>query len=280
MSYWRSMKYILRNCVELVKNKKSMKELLDKELVARRFKSCIATYEENATVQKEISRQLFNLLYRFECIDYSRLLEIGCCTGVLTEMIASRQIVADLWVNDIVDDFCRVTCSRIKDHIIDCHFLPGDIEEEDLPEELSLVVSSSTFQWMNNLSELIKKISESLKSGGHLAFSIFGPGTMRELSSLTGRSLPYLSEKELLLYVEKYLHIIHIHKENKCIYFPSVRDVLRHIQKTGVGGVAKYSWTISKLKEFENLYESNFGTDLGIPVTYKSIFIIGEKPKS
>lgn len=256
-----------------------MEELLDKDLVAKHFQSCVATYEENAIVQKEISNQLFSLLRRFDCIDYSRVLEIGCCTGLLTEMVCSEHTVNSLWVNDIVADFCNVTSSRIKNSVADIHLLPGDIEEENLPKELTLVLSSATFQWMNNLFLLTEKIRNSLKTGGHLAFSMFGPGTMEEISSLTGRGLSYLSEEELLLYLEKDLHVIHIHKERKRIYFPTVRAVLRHIQKTGVGGLSKQRWSLSGLKDFEKLYVSRFGTDLGVPVSYISTFVIAEKRK-
>jgi len=254
-----------------------MVELLDKDLVAKRFKSCAATYEENATVQREISTQLFNLLQRFEQIDYSRVLEIGCCTGLLTRMVSSGQNIQQLWLNDIVTDFCSMTEVRVGDNVSDIRLLPGDIEVAKLPKDLTLVLSSSTLQWITDLSLLSKKIMKSLEPGGHLAFSLFGPGTMEEITALTGRGLPYLSEQGLLSSLDKNMAVIHTHRERKRIYFPTARAVLRHIQRTGVGGLGNYNWSVAKLREFERCYMSRFGTELGVPVSYISTFVVAEK---
>ena len=257
--------------------KRDMEEILDKVLVADSFKSSIHSYEENATVQKEISNQFFNLLQRHECIDYSQVLEIGCCTGVLTEMVTGNNDVKKIWLGDIVSEFCDITALRIRKHLEQINVLPGDIEETVLPQNLNLVLSSSTFQWMNDLPALMKKISESLVSGGHLAFSIFGPGTMEEITELTGRGLAYFSHENLLKELSAHFKIIHSHQETKRIYFPTVRGVLRHIQTTGVGGLGKHRWTKSELQQFEQRYVTRFGTDLGVPVSYVSGFFIAEK---
>ncbi len=261
----------------MAKVKKNMDGFLDKRLEADSFKSSISTYDENATVQKEISNQFFNLLQRFECIKYSRALEIGCCTGVLTEMVTSKNNVENIWLSDIVPEFCENTAGRIKTYVENIGILPGDIEQNEVPRGLNLVFSSSTFQWMNDLPYLMQRISESLVVGGHLAFSIFGPGTMEEITELTGRGLAYLSHEELQKELQKHLSIIHFHQETKRIFFPTVRGVLRHIQATGVGGLGKHRWTKSELLQFEKQYVARFGTDLGVPVSYVSGFFVAEK---
>jgi malonyl-ACP O-methyltransferase BioC len=254
-----------------------MKVTLNKELVEKHFKSCLTTYEDNATVQKEISRQFFNMLLRHEDIEYSRILEIGCCTGFLTEMICSGHGVKTIWLNDIVSEFCSVTAERIRKHVEDIHLFPGDIEGKILPEGLDLVISSSTFQWLQDLEGLFSRICGSLDDGGVLAFSLFGPGTMEEITSLTGRGLPYMEPGKLEEITAAFFDLVHVHRERKRIYLPSVRAVLRHIQKTGVGGLGKYKWTVSEFKKFEKEYRSRFETDFGVPVSYVSTFIIARK---
>ena len=274
-----------------------MKVVLDKKRVAEHFGSCLETYEDNATVQQEISRQFFNLLSRYEIKEFSKVLEIGCCTGFLTELICSAHEVKTIWLNDIVPEFCVATAERInrlrqdnlpqhdfrikeKEYVKEIHLLPGDIEKTNLPEGLDIVLSSSTFQWLQDLERLFGRIYGCLNEGGILAFSLFGPGTMEEIRLLTGRGLPYLPHSELQKITASFFDIVHIHRERKRIYLPSVRAVLRHIQKTGVGGLGRPGWTISEFRKFENEYRARFETDLGIPVSYVSTFIIARKPET
>ena len=253
-------------------------ERLDKNRVASRFRASAATYEQTAIVQQEISRQLIAMLDRFDIAACGRVLEIGCCTGILTELLCRRERIDRLFVNDIVPEFCTYTEKRIASQVGLVEGIPGDIERAELPHHLDLVVSSSTLQWMTDLPGLFGKLATSLSDQGHLVFSIFGPGTMGEIGTLTGRSLHYDSSEALAAMVEKYFRLISIHTERRCLYFPSVRAVLRHIRETGVGGVTGAPWTQGKLKDFEKQYIARFRTDEGLPVTYVSTFVIAEKP--
>jgi len=254
-------------------------ENLDKNLIADRFRASAATYEHMAFVQKEISRQLVAIVDRYGVAGWTRILEIGCCTGVLTEFFCRRERIDRLFVNDLVPELCSYTERRVAASVGSVESIPGDIEQAELPQHLDLVISSSTFQWMADLPELINKMAAALNPGGHLAFSIFGPGTMEEIATLTGRGLQYHSREALTAMVEKYFRLITIHTERKCLYFPSFRAVLRHIRETGVGGVTGERWTLSRFKDFERQYIERFSTDDGLPVTYVSTFVIAEKPR-
>lgn len=257
--------------------KTSHSERFDKSRIATRFKASGATYEQTAIVQKEISRQLIAMLDRFAITGYKRVLEIGCCTGILTELLCRMERIDRFFVNDIVPEFCAYTEKRIAPHVGQVIAIPGDIEQALLPQPLDLVISSSTFQWMTDLPGLLGKLATSLCDTGHLAFSIFSPGTMGEIGTLTGRSLHYYSSEALAIMVRRYFRLISIHTEQRCLYFPSVRAVLRHIRETGVGGVTGERWTQEKLKDFTQQYMGRFSTDDGLPVTYVSTFVIAEK---
>ena len=102
---------------------------LDKQLIANSFKASTATYEENATVQKEIGQQLIKLLQRFDSRDYSRVLEIGCCTGILTELLVGIKEIDTIFLNDIVQEFCTITGERIANRVDRVIPMPGDIRK-------------------------------------------------------------------------------------------------------------------------------------------------------
>jgi malonyl-CoA O-methyltransferase len=249
---------------------------LDKQLVADSFKASAATYDENAIVQKEISLKLINYLHDCYPLHLSRVLEIGCCTGILTEMLVQAKEIKRMYLNDIVPEFCSKTSERIKGYVDQVDCIPGDIERCFLPEGLNLVISSATFQWMSDLPALFENIHNALCQEGYLVFSIFGPGTMQEISSLTGRSLQYHSRERLSEMVEKHFTIITMQNEIHQIFFPSVRSILQHIQRTGVGGIGRTKWMPGKYKEFEKQYSSRFASEKGYPVTYASTFVVAK----
>lgn len=252
---------------------------IDKKLVEDSFRASGPTYEEKAVVQKLISRQLVTYLGAICDQNFISALEIGCCTGYLTEFLCHRFGVKEIYINDLVEAFCQQTCNRLK--ASDCnlilHPFPGDIESLLLPEGIDLVISSSTLQWMTDLEGLLKRIKCCLNDKGYLAISIFGQGTMKEISSLTGRGLQYCAEETLQEIVTNEFEVELFTTDTNTLYFPSVRSILRHIQQTGVGGVGQSRWTKSSLKSFENQYQLQFGSDKGLPVTYLSHYIVAKK---
>lgn len=251
----------------------------DKELVASCFKASATTYEESAIVQKDISRNLISILQGFTDIGYSRVLEIGCCTGILTEMLCDSAVINTLFINDLVPDYCAYCKERIvkRVHAVESH--PGDIERVTLPGELDLIISSSTLQWMADLPGLVRKISVALNHVGHLAFAIFSPGTMGEINALTGRGLRYHTNEELTAMLAGDFNVLTLHSEKMQIFFPSLREVLQHIRQTGVGGLQKMRWNLRELLDFERRYTAQFVTGDGFPVTYMSTFVVAEKKK-
>jgi len=250
---------------------------LDKQLVADSFRASAATYDKNAVVQKEISRKLINFLQTCDAINFTRVLEIGCCTGILTDFLVGTRKIHTIYLNDLVEEFCSTTGDRLVERVAHVELLPGDIEQCVLPENLGLVISSATFQWMSNLPDLFRKIYSALGDNGYLVFSIFGPGTMGEISALTGRSLPYHSREQLTSMLHDHFHITSMQSEVRQIYFPTVRAVLQHVRQTGVGGIGRNKWLLGKFKEFERQYISRFMLDQGLPITYASNFVVAKK---
>ncbi len=250
---------------------------LDKQLVADSFRASGATYEDKATVQKEISRQLVRLLQEYDSINATRVLEIGCCTGILTDLLVESFPVNTIYLNDIVREFCIKAASRVAGRVSRAEGLPGDIEKCVLPEDLGLVISSATFQWMADLKTLFRKIHHVLEARGYLVFSIFGPGTMGEISALTGRSLSYHSLEELTAMLQDDFRICLLKSETRVLHFSTVRAVLHHIRETGVGGLGRSRWMVGRFKEFERRYKSRFATERGVPVTYASNFVVAQK---
>ncbi len=251
---------------------------LDKERVARCFRQAMATYDLHATVQRRVGARLLELAGQVPAISYERVLEIGCCTGLLTRMLCRQQRVGTLYVNDLVADFGESVRAGIPQERMP-KLLPwfGDIEELSLPERLSLVISSATFQWLDDLPGFLHRLAPALDRDGFLAFSIFGPGTLAEFTELTGVGLSYRTPEQIASLVEKDFVLEQMETEQNRLWLPAPRDVLHHLRATGVGGVRDYRWTRPGLRSFERDYLTRFGTADGVPVSYVSIYCIARR---
>jgi len=254
---------------------------LNKERIAHCFRQAVHTYDPAATVQQQIGERLLNLAGQCADIRYGRVLEIGCCTGMLTEMLCRRHPVTTLFVNDLVSDFAKTVLARIPgDRRPEVHPLFGDIEALPLPPDLDLIVSSATFQWLFDLPAFLPRLALALNNSGFLVFSIFGPGTLAEFTELTGVGLNYLPPEQIGDLLRRHFILEHQLTMEDQLFLPSPRHVLHHLRDTGVGGVREYRWTSSTLKRFEREYTTRFGASEGVPgvpVSYTSTSYIARK---
>lgn len=251
---------------------------LDKKRITDSFRSSGSSYEDNAVVQRAIGTRLLDLVGQYvgEGV-LSRVLEIGCGTGILTEDLCHRLKLDTVYLNDIVKEFCDRSKKRIDLLVNEAVAIPGDIENIELPGELDLITSSATLQWVNDLPALMTRSALALRQGGVLAFSILGPGTMHEIHSLTGQGLRYHQRESLQKMLPDELEVLHLDSHSQRLWFDRGRDVLRHIRLTGVGGVSEKRGKRLGLKEFERQYKRQFGSHKGVSVTYVATFVVARK---
>ena len=241
---------------------------LDKKRIAHCFRRSLLTYDDTALVQNELAVRLEKNLDGLSGTAFHRVLEIGCCTGGLSELLCRNHPLKTLFLNDLVPEFKEGVLHRLASYnsvqLIPCF---GDIEVLTLPSDLSLVVSGATFQWLGDLPAFIHRLGCELQSGTFLAFSMFGSGTLKEFSRLTSVELPYHSEQEVLALLNEEFVVGTFEQYEDQLHFPSVHDILNHIRSTGVGGVSEYRWNKEKLKLFKERYQNEYSCEKGLPVS-------------
>jgi len=234
----------------------------------------ITTYRKHAIVQEAIASRLIAEMRRICPSHVDSVLEIGCGPAVLTEKYFQFFDANSYLANDIVEEYAPVL-EALNPKI---QFMAGDIESSELPQNLDLILSGSTFQWFNNLDAFLEKCQAALLKSGFLVFSSFGPDNYREIRSVEGSGLNYLSFGEHLRLLEKYFDVVWSEKEIITRHFPEPIEVLHHMKRTGVNGLPGKIWTKTDLKNFEARYKDLFGTELGVPLSYQPIYFIA-KPK-
>ena len=122
--------------------------------------------------------------------------------------------------------------------------------------------------------------SEKLNRGGYLAFTTFGPETLREVSALTGGGLAYRTAKELNVLLEANgFEVLAAREELLTPEFDSPLDVLKSLKATGVTAVSPAEpWSRRRLAAFSEAYTGNFRLPNGkVPLTYHPIALVAGK---
>lgn len=202
------------------------------------FNKNFKTYDKNAVVQRKTAKILAKFLPE-NIGKYENILELGCGTGFFTREILKKISSENLILNDFFD-----TREYIED-ICYKKFLQGDMKNF-LNKEYDYIVSSSCFQWADNLEELLKLISLCSKN---LIFSIYLSGNMAEIKNHFGIGLKYYDKDEITAVLKKYFRNVESFEDETILSFESPFEALRHIQKTGT--TIKGYTHVSKIKSYK-----------------------------
>lgn len=254
--------------------------MVNKELVKQRFEKNLSTYSENAVVQKHMASELVASLInnKLDAVGlasptYCKIFEIGCGTGTLTKEILNQLDFEELFANDIVEN--PLNPEIISDKI---KILYGDCEKIQFPQNLDLVISNATFQWLENLPAVLDKIHANLNERGILAFNTFEQWNLYQIKTITGNTLNYYKKAELEELLNANFKILYSNSETIEVEFDSPQDVLKHLKLTGVNGITPTKWTKNDLKKFKDEYSNLFKNDKGkLILTYKPLYFICAK---
>jgi biotin biosynthesis protein BioC len=248
----------------------------DKQRIRFRFEQAAVTYEQQATVQSRVAVRLLALLQE-SVTDFhpADVLEIGCCTGLLTEKTLTRFPGIDHFtLCDLVASFEQRVCRRIGIHAEKITFLAGDIETVPLPDRYDLIISSSTLHWVHDLAALCGKLHHHLHPGGIFAFSLYGNENLFEIRETTGIGLTYRTLEQLHAMVGERFHILASEEMRETLWYPTPIAVLHHLRATGVNSIGQQAWTRRQISDFTASYQARFADEQGVRLTYHPMFIV------
>ena len=249
---------------------------VNKQLVCRQFQRVAASYDSQAMIQHRVADHLLGLLNCHDKKDIHRVLEIGCCTGLLTRKLTEAcSEIRELVLNDLVEGFAVQAGNQAGIPAI--RFLAGDIETMPLSGPFDLIISSSTFHWLHDLDGLLKKLADNLAPGATLAFSMYGPDNLQEIRQLTGIGLDYFSLQEVQAMVSKHFTLDHSDQQREVFHFASPREVLTHLRGTGVNAVSIKPWTHRRLQRFNREYSEIFSDGQKVQLTYHPLYLIAHR---
>jgi malonyl-ACP O-methyltransferase BioC len=237
------------------------RDFMNKDLIHQRFAKTLSSYENNAKIQKKMAERLAK--FPTKSI-YDNILEIGCGTGFLTKLIVENFEFKKYVAVDIVEN-CKSYITQIDKKI---QFIPDDIENylKKNDEKFDLIISNAALQWTNDFEGIVNNLKSKLNPDGELIFSTFGKENFREIYFLLGTTLEYFSAHELeKMFNAKTEEEIHV------MSFETPKDVLKHLQLTGVNAIENKVWTKKNLIQFEQGYSSLCATRPTL--TYHPIYV-------
>lgn len=251
---------------------KDMNQTMQISKVEQSFRRGLKTYHDSATQQAQIAQRLSGLMAQHLPHHMDSALEFGIGTGHLTRVLIKNSKIDHLYLNDLVSD-CAEFAPR------GAAFIGGPIESMALPQNLDLICSASTVQWVEDLPSLLERFSDVLAPGGWLAVSGFGHKQFHELRALgsTAAAPNYMDAADWRFILPQNMIIRHLSQAQTTEWFPSALSLLKHLRDTGVNGATNRSWTTQDLQGFETEYAERFGTNEGLPLTYDPVWILAQK---
>lgn len=233
-----------------------------------KFKNAI-NYDKFANAQKFCAEILINELLIYKK-DFNQIYEIGCGSGLLTNLIKSNLNYQNLILNDIYESSIMKTQSGEMAQI-------GDIMSLEMPLSLNLVISSSVFQWIDDLDLLCQKIHASLGNGGICAFATFMHGTLNELSEFTNQSLNYKTNEQIYEIFGKNFKILSSKNGKFIDKFANLKELLNSLKQTGVNNIkGNFKLTKSSLNALNSHFLNTYGE---FRLSYKFAILICRKLK-
>lgn len=253
------------------------------ERINKAFSKAAEEYEANAIVQRQMAIRLASLLP--EGLEIDTAFEFGTGTGLLTKQIDCRCKVKHWLLNDLSDNMLR-TVPALSGEVT---FLQGDVVTASIGDQIGhpqLIASSAALQWIAEPFALLEQLTARLQPNGHLLIGTFEEGNLAELAALTGNSLPYFSKEDLEHFAKAaHLHIQFIESESITLSFPSPKEVLMHLKKTGTTQLPHWNNetprlnTRSALSELDRSYRRYFSSADGSAVllSYTPLYLYATK---
>ncbi len=238
-----------------------------KVLLSRRFARALAVYDREAVIQAEMAEALLQALspYRFE---RKYVLEIGAGTGLFTRRLLARKRPAFLITLDLTP-----ACAK---YLRPLPFVVADGENPPFkPESFDFILANAVFQWFLNPQKAFVTLAGLLKPGGLLAFTTFGPATMKEFGRKE-RPPGLNALNEIRAMKPAFMKEIKALSWQRVLYFPSPREILKHVRHTGAMGFLKPHWSPKEIKRWEMAYES-LRTPAGFPLTFEPVLIVWQR---
>jgi malonyl-CoA O-methyltransferase len=238
-----------------------------KETIRRKFSRSAGTYDEHATVQKEVAARLATLLPAHAP---TTILETGCGTGNYTGLLHERYPAARITALDFAENMVAEARRKLAGTTnVSFQCADAEIFLQESGAMFELVTANATMHWFDNLEYTAGLLAAHLSAGGGLVGSIFGPETMREmqagLNAVHGKEVIspaafFPDRAELQKIFTRLFTEVEITEWQLVRHYPNLTSLLRNISKTGTAGwhPGQHLLNRHQLQELEQWFRATY----------------------
>jgi malonyl-CoA O-methyltransferase len=263
---------------------------LDKAAVERRFDRHAATYERHARVQAEMAERMITRLEELDRVP-GAILELGCGTGVLTELLVKSFPDSEITAIDIAPGMVDVCATRFSG-FERVEVVLGDAEARCWGERrFDFVVSNATVQWFDRPQSTMASIVDSLEPGGATIHATFGPRTFEELFATLSqidrehgdppqrRGLEMLSADERCSILGAAGAVaVTARSRLRVVEYESCRTFLSALREMGVSTGRGAGRSAARLAEVVRRYDREYRSGSGVRATFEVVELEGWRP--
>jgi malonyl-CoA O-methyltransferase len=147
--------------------------------IADRFNRHSGSYDRHSRVQQSMAADLVGRLGTRHRAPRA-ILELGCGTGFLTELLVTRFPQTTVCAIDTADKMVEATSRRVSSSAR-LELAVADAEGFDAGRRFDLIVSNAAVQWFVDHAGFPAHLATLLEPGGATVHSTFGPRTFQEL---------------------------------------------------------------------------------------------------
>jgi malonyl-CoA O-methyltransferase len=260
-----------------------------KQGIRRNFARRARSYDRHAEMQRLMAHGLVAAVEGSRALA-RRILEIGCGTGYLTQLL--RQANGEAWLVALDLDAALVTAARRRlGPEAGVSWLVAD-GETPIRGEYDLIIANATFQWFTRPGDTLAAYYRNLVPGGVLAFSTLGPRTFQELADALAQAarslklpaappIPAQGFGDLSTWSDRLSRAgfrkARLAREMITATFPSVKEFLKALQATGATNPRPCPFSPRLMTALIAAYQTGYGRDGVIPVSYEMIWAVAQK---
>lgn len=170
----------------------SLSKKISSEIVAYNFSQAAYSYERAARIQRESAGRLFDFMQKNLPPNFypKTIFELGAGTGFFSKRIIQYFPDARFLISDISDEMlfiCRRKIASMTGYTDESaiEFQILDFNSDfDLPPKYELIVSALSFQWAENLPDLVMRLHSKMSPNSILLFSILTDGSLAEFRQI------------------------------------------------------------------------------------------------
>ncbi len=261
---------------------------IDRRRVQQAFSLHAGEYDAHTLVQKRVVARIAGLLCDLPATP-RRVLDIGSGTGMLLRSLAGLYPAAELVGLDLAVGMGLKARANLAPHH-SARLLTGDAEALPFRDRtFDLVVSTSTFQWLEDLDKVFAEAHRVLAPGGCFIFALFGGVTLFELRDAyrhawerSGRgpedrthAFHTAFEVEAALGRAGFTDPL-VSAELEIEYHPDVPALLRSLKRIGAGNAAPdRSRSLAERRvmlDMMDIYQHEHAVEGLVPATYEVIY--------